>query len=219
MPFLWFFPMAVPSGPPKPGSVAELLIDRFDRYKQHVKARFVTPHFKRFNRQVLLVDVLTPLYAGQAAFEDTARAIAEVTRSMAAHKIARVCVAATKADHVPELSRANLSELVAVLARDATKPKTSDSVRFKTVASINSTQEGLGKIGNNDVAVVKGMVDGELRPFFVGQVPSIWPPASFWERKFFQLPVFQPRPYDPASGVIPHLGLDLVLTDLIGDLL
>ena len=219
MPFLWFFPMAVADGPAKPGSVAELLIDRFERYKQHVRDRFVTPHLKRFNRQVLLVDVLTPLCAGKAAFEDTARAIAEVTRSLAAEKFGRVCVAATKADHVPELSRANLRELVTKLALGASKPGDPKAVSFRTVASINSTEEGIGKIGDSDVAVVKGIIDGKLRPFFVGQVPSIWPPDSFWERKFFQLPVFQPRPFDPASGVIPHLGLDHVLTDLMEDLL
>ena len=219
MPFLWFFPMEVPDGAPLPGSVAELLVGRFERYKQHIRDRFVVPHLRRFNRQVLLVDVLTPLYAGQAAFEDTARAIGEVTSSLAHQKIGRVCVAATKADHVPELTRANLRELVRVLARAASRPRATDAITFRTVASINSTEEGQGKIGDNDVAVVKGMVEGKLRPFFVGQVPSIWPPTSFWERRFFQLPNFQPRPYDPATGVIPHLGLDLVLSDLIGDLL
>lgn len=219
LPFLWFFPMEVPDGTPKPGSMAEQLVKRFEKYKGHVTERFFEPYFSRFNRQVMLVDVLGSLFAGRAAFEDTARAIKDIAQGLANQKIARLSIVATKADHVPELSRASLRELLQVLAKDAVPPRSAGSVTFRTAASINSTQEGTGKLGDSDVAVMKGVVDGKLRPFYVGQVPGIWPPDSFWDHKFFQLPTFQPRPYDPAKGRIEHLGLDVVLNDVVGDLL
>lgn len=219
LPFLWFFPMDMPDGPPKPGSMAELLVKRFEKYKAHVNERFFEPYFNRFNRQVLLVDVLGSLFAGRAAFEDTARAIKDIAKGLSNQRIARLSIVATKADHVPELSRASLRELLCVLAKDAAPAKRPTVVTFRTAASINSTQEGTSTQGDNVFAVVKGMVGGKMRPHYVGQVPSVWPPDHFWDHSLFKLPLFQPRRYDPAKGQIEHLGLDVVLNDIIGDLL
>ena len=71
------------------------------------------------------------------------------------------------------------------------------------------------------IPVVQGIVMGEdkVRPYFVGEVPSGPPPADFWSESFFELPVFRPPPIDPSGRTgLPHLGLDRVLADLIGDL-
>jgi len=44
--------------------------------------------------------------------------------------------------------------------------------------------------------------------------------ASFWSEQLFELPVFRPPALDPTGlGGIPHLNLDQVLDDVIGDLL
>ena len=48
------------------------------RFKRDMRLNFFDSHFASFNRQVMLVDVLSALYGGRAAFEDTARAIAEL---------------------------------------------------------------------------------------------------------------------------------------------
>ncbi len=81
-PFLWFFPMAVPDGDPKPGSAAALLAERFAAYQQHMRTSFFDTHFASFDRQIMLVDVLGALSAGKAAFEDTARVIKDLARSL-----------------------------------------------------------------------------------------------------------------------------------------
>jgi len=52
----------------------------------------------------------------------------------------------------------------------------------------------------------------------VGNVPIAHPPDSFWSGRYFELPSFTPPPIDPhAANGIPHLGLDRILVDLIGD--
>lgn len=79
VPLLWFFPMDIRAPLVLPrDSLMALLDERFEAYKRDIRASFFDTHFRSFDRQVVLVDVLGALYAGQAAFEDTARALADI---------------------------------------------------------------------------------------------------------------------------------------------
>jgi hypothetical protein len=78
-PFLWFFPAP---GEPARDSALALLAERFEAYKQDMRTRFFDAHFSAFDRQIVLVDVLGALHAGRAAFEDTARAIADIAAGL-----------------------------------------------------------------------------------------------------------------------------------------
>ncbi len=87
---------------------------------------------------------------------------------------------------------------------------------------MDSTRDGTGRIGGHAVEVVEGIVLGEerMRPYFIGEVPSRVPTDNFWSERLIELPVFRPPPLDPTGlGGIPHLNLDQVLDDVIGDLL
>lgn len=220
------------------------------------------PHFASFDRQIMLIDVLGALYAGRAAFEDTARVIQDLakalhyggnslSRTIAAgvvrhtghmllplfsratdaaaqrltnRRIERVVFVATKADHVPALKRDNLLNLLRTLASPAAAENGPASVAasYRVAASVLSTRDGTGKIGGRPVEVVEGVVLGDerVRPFYIGDVPSGLPPDSFWLDRYLEIPVFRPPPLDPAGQAgIPHLNLDQVLDDVIGDLL
>ena len=268
-PFMWFFPMDLPPGPPRPGSAAALLGQRFEAYQARMRAEFFDTHFAAFDRQVMLVDVLGALHAGRAAFEDTARVIGDLARAlryggngfsralaagvargsgallpaalgramgaamqrMAIPRIERVAFVATKADHVPAMKRDNLVHLLRALASPAAGEGSREGSRegppaastsYRAAASVLSTRDGTGRIGGHAVEVVEGVVLGEdrVRPYFVGEVPSRAPADSFWLERLIELPVFRPPALDPAGlGGIPHLNLDQVLDDLIGDLL
>lgn len=276
-PFMWFFPLPTTSESPPAGSIGALLRDRFEAYKREVRGDFFDSHFKAFNRQVMLVDVLGALYAGQTAFEDTKRAIqdlavglrdgwgfwrrkrrqtvadslrrngqlaavrgagngnwavtvpvavasAALSAVVAPRPMERVAFVATKADHVPGLSRTNLRNLLTALARTAGKSweQGTASVTYHTAASLRSTEDATTEIGDRTVEVVKGVILGEnkARPFYVGQVPSDIPPPAFWTAPYFEMPVFRPPIIDASGAVgIPHLGLDEVLDAVIGDLL
>lgn len=261
-PFMWFFPIEVPAGPPRPGSVAALLEQRFEAYKARMRADFFDTHFAAFDRQVMLVDVLGALHAGQAAFEDTARVIGDLARAlqyggntfsralaagvargsgallpsalgratgaavqrMASRRIERVAFVATKADHVPAMKRDNLVHLLRALASPAAVQDelSAATASYRAAASILSTRDGTGRIGGHAVEVVEGIVLGEerMRPYFIGEVPSRVPTDNFWSERLIELPVFRPPPLDPTGlGGIPHLNLDQVLDDVIGDLL
>jgi predicted YcjX-like family ATPase len=250
VPLLWFFPMDVRSPRvPRPGSLMALLGDRFEAYKRDMRATFFETHFRAFDRQVLLVDVLGALHAGQAAFHDTARAIADIAGTLrygvgqgfiadaaargvcgamadriGGNRIGRVVFVATKADHVPALKRDNLRHLLRALAGAAESRQNAAgaAVSHQVAASLRSTEDDVTVRDRRPVQVVKGVVVGEdkVRLFDVGDVPVSVPPDSFWTGGFFELPRFRPPPIDPTGrDGLPHLGIDAVLEDLLGDLL
>lgn len=216
----------------KPGSLGATFKQRFDQYRADMGMYFFDRHFSRFDRQVVLVDVLGALHAGADAFEDTQLAIERLGDCFAyggrtitnpfARGISKVLFAATKADHVPERQRDALQILLGRMAgsdidsmRDARS-----TVRTAALASVRCTLDDRATIDGRDVAVVRGlpMHKDRLIKFYPGEVPLKPPGRDFWDGSFFELPVFQPPKLD-ASGIsgVPHVALDDALFYLIGD--
>ncbi len=77
-PFLKFFPIDFAGSHLPRGSMAALLSDRFEAYKADIRGSFFDTHFMDFNRQIVLVDVLGALHAGQEAYEDIERALRDI---------------------------------------------------------------------------------------------------------------------------------------------
>jgi predicted YcjX-like family ATPase len=145
-----------------------------------------------------------------------------VAQCLSNHRIERVVFVSTKADHVPSIQRDNLRNLLQALANAKGKPAEGVQVTYQTAASILSTHEGTSRIAGQPVQVMMGVKLGEttIKQFYVGAVPSAIPPESFWAERYLDIPEFRPPPID-ASGLmgIPHLDLDAVLDDVIGDTL
>lgn len=230
-PYLWFFPADNLPTYTGRSSIADLLNERFDAYKAEVRASFFDTHFREFDRQIVLVDTLGALHAGRTAFEDTERAIGDIARCLAESDsilprflggagIERIAFVATKADHVPELHRDNLRALMRDMVRLA-REHGPDEVSYHAAAAVVSTTDGWAdQPDGHREPVVWGRKMGEQqpRPYRVGNVPIARPPDGFWSGRYFALPAFTPPPIDPnAANGIPHLGLDQILVDLIGD--
>ncbi len=228
-----FAPLPVAPGRSlKPGSLAALFQKRYDLYRQDMNAHFFDRHFRRFDRQIVLVDVLGALHGGPDVFEDTRLAIQRLAdcfnyggRGMLnpfARGISKVLFAATKADHVPERQRDALQILLGRMAgADIDQMRDSRAVvRTAALASVRCTLDDRAQIDGRDVAVVRGLPMGrdKLVKFYPGEVPLKPPEPDFWSGSFFELPVFQPPKLDVkgASGV-PHIALDDALYYLIGD--
>lgn len=223
---------ATPGRAAKPGSYGELFRRRFDLYRAEMGGRFFDRHFRRFDRQIVLVDVLGALHGGPDVFEDTRLAISRLADCFAysgrkltnpfARGISKVMFAATKADHVPERQRDALQILLGRMAgADIDEMRDSRAaVKTAALAAVRCTLDDRASIDGRDVAVVRGLPMGRDRlvKFYPGEVPLKPPGPEFWQGSFFELPVFQPPKLD-ASGEsgVPHLGLDDALFYLIGD--
>jgi uncharacterized protein len=82
VPLLWFFPIDHGGEHGSRSSLARLLHDRFEAYKADSREQFFDTYFADFDRQIFLVDVLSALHAGKAAFDDVERAITEIARQL-----------------------------------------------------------------------------------------------------------------------------------------
>ncbi|PWS34896.1 ATPase [Falsiroseomonas bella] len=227
-PLLWFFPL-----PERvTGELAPLLRRRHEAYLDDQRSSFFDPFFRRFHRQAVLVDALGALHAGEEAFDDTAAALAAVAASLrgglglfdllTGQGVRRVGFAATKADHVPSRSRDALLGLLGdLVGRDPAGPLDA-TTSVHAIAAIRCTEDDVATLEGRPVSVVRGvlMEGGVMRKVYPGEVPLRRPDAAFWEHAFFEMPVFQPPRLDGAGRAgIPHLGLDALLAQLIGDLL
>jgi predicted YcjX-like family ATPase len=227
-PWLAFFPMT------GNGGLAALLAERYEQYRAAVRRDLASPGFAGIDRLVVLADMLSALHAGPVAFADAAAALGEVARALDGQQrpswlpgfiadflpflggIERVAFVASKADHVGARQRGNLAALV---SRLAATPR-AERAAF-AIAAVRCTEDIAWTLEGHPVSAVRGRVAGEARAgrSYPGEVPDRPPDAAFWAHRFLALPDFEPMvlPLGGRGGV-PHIGLDLLLDFLIGDL-
>jgi predicted YcjX-like family ATPase len=235
-PYLVFAPLDLGDhvDAPAPGTLGALMARRYETYKTEVVAKFYEQHFRRYSRQIVLVDVLRALLAGPQAFEDTRLALEAIVESFrygrgsilarligGAH-IDRVLFAATKADHVPELQRDHLAALLRNMAALPALEMASRNAAFdvEAIASVISTAEDTQEIDGQRVQLVVGRpVGGERQvKLFVGTIPIRPPRPEAWNSPFLNVPVFEPPAIDPSPiEGIAHIRLDSALDYLLGD--
>ncbi len=233
---LQFCPMPLAIGARAlPDSLAALMEARFEAYKRTIVQPFFAQLARHVDRQIVLVDVLRALNAGEEAFADYRLALdtilaafrfgrRSILRRLFGARIDRVLFAATKADHVPALQRDHLEALMANLVEAPTlRAKTARArVAAAALASIRCTEDGTDVIDGRKVDIVVGLPEGGERRirFFPGIVPVTPPPTGFWGERFTEFPVFQPPRITGAEGDgIPHINLDKALDFLLEDAL
>jgi hypothetical protein len=228
-PVLHFFPMPDAADRPAPGTLGALLADRHGAYLADMQETEFRGKLDRFDRQVVLVDVLGALHAGEAAFEDTARAIGAIAKALRRDGLlarllgqaqpTHLAFAATKADHVPAATRPALAGLLRDLVGDAAA---GEGRSVHAIAALRATEDTTVRRGGAEIAAVSGIPLGEAarRSFDPGHVPPRRPDATFWAAPPFRFEGFRPALIAPDARLgVPHLGLDALLADLIGDAL
>jgi uncharacterized protein len=169
-PLLTFCPLPLEPGRSNPrNSLAAMMARRFESYKSHVIRPFFNDHFRRLDRQIVLVDVLRPLNEGGAAVADlqsTLDAILRVYRTgssswldaIMGRRIDKLLFAATKADHIHSSSHDRLEAILRVVIERAMgrASATGAQVDVQALAALRATREA------------EARVDGELLPCIVG---------------------------------------------------
>jgi predicted YcjX-like family ATPase len=233
---LCFCPVPLAAGgQPRSRSLAALMEARFEAYKRAIVQPFFEHLARDVDRQIVLVDVLRTLNAGEEAFADQRLALDIILaafrfgrrgllRLLFGARIGRVLFAATKADHVPALQRDHLEALMANLVEAPTlRAKAAHArVAAASLASICCTEDDTDVIDGRKVDVVVGLPEGSERQirFFPGIVPVTPPTPGFWGERFTEFPVFQPpRISRAAKAGIPHINLDKALAFLLEDAL
>jgi len=215
--------------PPATGRLYTTMSDRFQHYRDRVVRPFYTEHFSRFDRQIVLVDLLSSLNRGRAVFEDTQDALKTVLQSfrygpsslfarLFHPQIETLLFAATKADHVAHNQHHNLRLLLEQMVFDAAGHARFEGVQpvFMALASLRSTDTVKTDHHGQTLSCVRGHLKGEDREtvLFPGEIP----PDLHWVDGRFRFRDFAPRRLRPNGADQPqHIRLDQALDVLLGD--
>ncbi|EOX4929663.1 YcjX family protein [Vibrio alginolyticus] len=230
-PVLQFFPCRADSESKAPkGSNLAMLEARFQEYQQKVVKAFYKHHFATFDRQIVLVDCLQPLNAGDEAFYDMRQALEQIMHSfrygrssflrrLFSPKIDKVLFAATKADHITPDQHPNLVSLLQQMVHPAWQTAAYENIEMScmSIASIQATTTGFISSGDKTIPALQGTtLGGEPMTMFPGEVPKKLPNAAYWQNNGFDFTSFRPMP-SPNDEPMKHIRLDKALDYLIGD--
>lgn len=236
-PILQFVPMLTIEGRDKlqdikPGSNLEALQTRFEEYKNRVVKAFYNDYFKHFDRQIVLVDCLAPLNAGEQSFDELKRSLELILQSydygkndilhrIFSPRIDKLLFAATKADHVTPDQHRNLTLLLNNLIEKSRKDVQFEGIEVDTMSmsSIKATEQGYVDHKGETFPCIKGttVLEDEHKTvtLFPGEIPKELPTQSFWQNHQFDFVSFEPP--KEKEECIKHIRMDHVIEFLIGD--
>lgn len=213
------------------GPAGRIMRERYAAYRDGIVGPFYDRWFARFDRQIVLVDLLSVLDHGPAHFEDTRRALALVLGNfrygrggllsrLFAPRIDRVLFAMSKADHVAPNQHANAKELLGLLIADGARNARLEAVPHEVMvlAALRSTEVVRTEHQGQVLSCVRGrLADGDRETvLFPGEIPHELPEERDWNEKRFRFRRFAPRRL-AGAGPESHIRLDRALDWLIGD--
>ncbi len=232
-PVLQFFPSLPPekeTGHKQKNTQYALLKARYGEYQNKVVKQFYKKYFATFDRQIVLVDCLSPLNRGHESFQDMKQALAQIMKSfeygkssflrrLFAPKIDKILFVATKADHVTSEQHSHMVSLLKQMVEPIWQQIAYDNISMScmSLASIQATEEGYVNNGENRLPVLRGN-DSQNQPLtlYPGEVPILLPQPDYWEKNGFDFVSFLPKSSIPDRP-LEHIRVDKALQYLIGD--
>lgn len=228
---LQFCPL--PSGPAPSRSLRALMERRYRRYCAEVVQPFYQDHFSRFDRQIVLIDLLGVLNRGRACFADMEAALEMVLRNfhygssglltrLFRPRIDTLLFAASKADHVAHNQHNNLRQLLEHLVADAAGRARFEGLTpgFVALAAHRATDVVRTEHHGQVLSCVRGRLKDEDREtvLFPGEIPPELPSDADFQEGRFRFRDFAPRRLRLHGAEQPqHIRLDQALEALIGD--
>lgn len=201
----------------------------YQRYLEERVKPFYRNTFQRVDRQLVLIDVLKSLNSGQEAFDDLRCSLVQVLQSfdygrnsllrrLIQPRIDRVVFAASKIDQVLPDQHETVRGLTANLVQDARRRAAFNAVdvRCEAVAAVRSTTY----VDYQGRQALQGMTASGPGMLLHPRIPEQIPGPEDWQA----LGQWQLRRLMPpeglqlvAGGRLPHIRLDSILNDLLGD--
>jgi len=206
---------------------------RYQSYQELVVKKFYTEHFKSFDRQIVLADVLRTFNTSYPSFVDMRNAINLVLKSFqygqatllnklfGGLKIDRLLFAATKADHVTPNQLPHLENFLQKMLTPSYNNAVFEGVKTETlaIASVKCTQAAYTTFQGQKISCIKGVPIESDKPvaLFPGEIPEEAPPPEEWVTGRFNFVEFKPPRLTNIHGGLPHIRLDRALEFLLGD--
>jgi len=203
------------------------------QYQAYVK-QLVEPFYKRFfnriDRQLVLVDVVNNLNAGPEYLADMRQAMTHIAesftygnqgrlRQLFKPKIDKVIFAATKIDQVLSEDHDAVRQLLGVIVQQAYKNAQYEGIQpvCEATAAVRASRE---VVHQGEAGIAGKNSTGEGIGYIHPTIPTRIPEGDEWLAfTQWQIPLL-----NPPSGlsftnqdVLPHIRLDTILNELIGD--
>ncbi len=215
--------------------LATLFEKRYKRYVEEVVKGIHLEHFKGFERQVVLIDVIESLQNGYKCHKDMKSGMKSMLglydhnnknflSQWFSPSIKKVLFVATKADQVAASQHANFKELLEDMVEELRREMDISHIETSTqiISSLKSTVTIEKKYEGRQLSFVRGLLeeDGELHDLYPGEMPSSFPSKENWQSENYAYKSFLPPKHSYAEGeALEHINMDKVVEKLIGDLL
>ena len=232
-PLLLFFPVNaqhIKSDEVVAGSNLAHLIKRFNAYVKEVVKPFYNEHFKHFDRQIVLVDVLSALNEGHETFQEQSSVINQLLahfnygesgffKRLFKPNIDKILFAANKSDHISAKHHKDLALLLDSLVHEQSNHLKFDGVQIETMAmsSIAATQprQVADKGQTLDCIYGKPLNEQDWLTYLPPQPPKRMLNKNEWPAQGFEFLSFAPMPNPDKQ--LKHIRLDHVMQYLLGD--
>lgn len=225
-PMLAFFPCSKPTEAGAQSNYEEL-VRRFEAYKDHVIKPFFKDYFCEFDRQVVLLDVLSALAGGKDYVDELQQATSQLVQLFDygknhwlsrfwAPKIDKVLFVANKCDLVSSHQHSNLVRLLDSLLHESHNELRFEHVKIDTMAlsSVRSSLDRVVKEHGDVLQCIYGKPIGESN--WITYLPPTVPSSLHaWPTEGFEFVGFHPLP--AKEGKLEHVRLDHALQFLLGD--
>ncbi|MGO2130596.1 MAG: YcjX family protein [Pseudoalteromonas prydzensis] len=229
-PLLLFFPVAQPNDEVVAGSNLAHLQKRFNAYVKEVVKPFYTQHFRNFDRQIVLVDVLSALNEGPETLQEQG----DVIKQLLAHfnygetgflkrlfkpNIDKLLFAANKSDHISSAHHKDLALLLDSLVHEQSNHLKFDGVKIATMAmsSITATtpKQVVEQGKTLNCIYGKPLLESQWLTYLPPQPPMRILTKDEWPTRGFEFLSFAPMPSPDKQ--LKHIRLDHVMQYLLGD--
>jgi hypothetical protein len=209
--------------------------ENYTRYVKEVVKDIHLEHFKGFERQVVLVDVIEALQNGYECYRDMKAGLQSMLH-LYDHKnknfflqwlspsIKKVLFVATKADQVAASQHANFSMLLEDMIEGIRHDMNISHIKTDTqiVASLKSTMTIEKNYEGMKLSFIRGILaeDSHVHDLYPGEMPSKFPTKEEWNSENYGYKSFLPpvKPYRENES-LEHINMDKLVSKLIGDLL
>ncbi|KPH93421.1 nucleoside triphosphate hydrolase [Pseudoalteromonas porphyrae] len=229
-PLLLFFPVAGYTEDAIAGSNLAHLQKRFDAYVKEVVKPFYSQHFRHFDRQIVLVDVLSALNEGPETLQEQG----DVIKQLLAHfnygetgflkrlfkpNIDKLLFAANKSDHISGVHHKDLALLLDSLVHEQSNHLKFDGVKIETMAmsSITATMPKQVTEQGKTLNCIYGLplLESQWLTYLPPQPPMRMLNKDEWPSHGFEFLSFSPMPSPDKQ--LKHIRLDHVMQYLLGD--
>ena len=233
-PLLIFSPLPTPEdGKYEDESIYAHFEKRYNSYVQEVVKRLYLEHFRQFDTQIILIDLVKTLNEGEAVFEDMHLSLKSILKTFTYGsnnifskffdlKIDHVLFAATKADHIPSSQHESYKRLLEEMIWDMKMELDVKHIDTEVTifSSVKSSKFVKAKLDGIEVDCIRGTVLGESEPstHFPGILPNDYKDQNFWKEADFHFVTFKPISFPPRdTSAVEHIRMDRLIYSLLKD--